>query len=256
MRLEVTCRIENVGAGSWGISFAPDGKIALGTNWMANNVSLLDVANRSILAKLEVGLKPSFSAWSRGGDRVFVTNHFSSEMSVLDLRPGGKRLDVPISRRPMGIAISPDGKLLYAASGVSKTIDVVEADTGRVLRAIPAPVGETNNLGISEDGRTLYATGDRALLLIPTEGEGFLERILLGRDPVGVAVDPLGRWVFVTDYAGQKVEIVDLALRRRVDELLAAAGALFPTVSPLGDRLYVTNSKGDSLSVYNLPAKP
>ena len=66
---------------------------------------------------------------------------------------------------PMAVAFSPDGKTLFAG-GVDKTISIVEAQTGEVLRALPKQPGLVWSLDLSADGKqaaAVYRSAERFL---------------------------------------------------------------------------------------------
>jgi len=46
--------------------------------------------------------------------------------------------EVPVGARPWGIALSADGRRLYAANGPSNDVSVVDTQSLRVIARIPA----------------------------------------------------------------------------------------------------------------------
>jgi WD40 repeat protein len=66
---------------------------------------------------------------------------------------------------PMAVAFFPDGKTLFAG-GVDKTISIVDAQTGEVLRALPKQPGLVWSLDLSADGKqaaAVYRSAERFL---------------------------------------------------------------------------------------------
>jgi YVTN family beta-propeller protein len=43
-----------------------------------------------------------------------------------------------VGTRPWGIALTPDGRKLYAANGPSNNVSVLDAQTMQVLKTVPA----------------------------------------------------------------------------------------------------------------------
>jgi YVTN family beta-propeller protein len=48
---------------------------------------------------------------------------------------------VPVGQRPWGIALTPDGKKLYAGNGLSNDVSVIDTATNQVIKTIKAGDG-------------------------------------------------------------------------------------------------------------------
>jgi YVTN family beta-propeller protein len=48
---------------------------------------------------------------------------------------------VPTGRRPWGVAVTPDGRKVYTANGVSGDVSVIDAAARRALKAVPTGAG-------------------------------------------------------------------------------------------------------------------
>jgi YVTN family beta-propeller protein len=57
---------------------------------------------------------------------------------------------VEVGRRPWGIALSPDGKRLYAADGPSNSIAVVDLATNSVVKQVKVGEGPWGVLTIAQ----------------------------------------------------------------------------------------------------------
>lgn len=180
------------------------------------------------------------TAYVTGGkDRLFVvevatngTFKFSEEIKLAD---GGK------STNPLGVALTPDGQRAVVARSLANDIVLVNLATGKLEASVA-----------------------------------------VGICPYGVAISKDGRWAFVSNYGGQRprggqrteksagsdvavdarsipltgtVSVIDLLGRRREKQQILVG--LHPTellLSPDGQRLYVANAGGDSVSVID-PAR-
>jgi YVTN family beta-propeller protein len=65
-----------------------------------------------------------------------VANGASNRISVVDLHTRQEVAEIPVGRRPWGIAISPDGRWIYTANGVSNDVSVIDVASRRVLSTI------------------------------------------------------------------------------------------------------------------------
>jgi YVTN family beta-propeller protein len=110
-----------------------------------------------------------------------------------------------------GVAYSPDGRMLYDATGDSGAVDVWSTETWRRTARIELN-GLTAGLNYSES---------------------FAANLALSRD---------GRFLYVIDQGNWRVVAIDTAARQRVASIPTGADPLAMALSEDGKRLYVTNS--------------
>ena len=82
----------------------------------------------------------SATIWKPDGSRVYVANGHAHSVSVIDAATNEVVAEVPVGRRPWGIAVSPDGSRIYTANGASNDVSVIDAAALRVVETVP--VGE------------------------------------------------------------------------------------------------------------------
>ena len=93
--------------------------------------------------------------------------------------------------KPVGVAVSPDGKRLYVALGAGHALVQLDAATLRELARVP--VGRRPwGVALSPDGRTAYTangvTDDMSVVDVATMK--VLRTVKVGTRPWGVAVVP------------------------------------------------------------------
>jgi YVTN family beta-propeller protein len=110
-----------------------------------------------------------------------------------------------------GVAYSPDGRMLYDATGDSGAVDIWSTENWRRIARI-----ELNG---------------------PTAGvnyaESFAANLALSRD---------GRFLYVIDQGNWRVVVIDTAARERIASIPTGANPLAMALSEDGNRLYFTNS--------------
>jgi YVTN family beta-propeller protein len=57
-------------------------------------------------------------------------------VSIVDAAKNAVVGRIPVGRRPWGIAISPDGRTLYTADGLSNQLSVIDVATRRVRATV------------------------------------------------------------------------------------------------------------------------
>src|SRR5215469_13035436 len=164
-------------------------------------------------------------------ERAYISNEDDGTVSVIDAARSVAIATVAVGKRPRGLALSADGKLLYVAvSGLPKCpppmtdadcaklerdpaadgIAVVDTAALKHTRTITG-VTDPERVAVSRDGRRLYISEEDAgsLAVLDAAHGRVLARVPVGREPEGVRLSPNGRWVLVTSEEDATVTIVD-----------------------------------------------
>jgi YVTN family beta-propeller protein len=204
--LAVTATIP-VGINPTSIAIAPDGK----TIYVANSgsVSVINAAANMVTATIPgLGTSPDLVV-SPDGSKIYVAQDGAVAVisTVTDTVTG------TLHDSAWALAVSPDGKALYAAWGAD-SLSVINAATGAVVKTLN-PVydyGLTGSLALGPDGQTLYVAGSpEAGTGVPGSGE--VTAIDTASDAVtstlpvptsspqlsAIAVSPTGAALYVTD---------------------------------------------------------
>lgn len=138
---------------------------------------------------------------------------------------------IEVGKRPRGLVLSRDGKLLYVAvSGMPKCpppisdeecaklprdrqadgIAVIDTAALKQLRRFGG-VSDPERVELSRDGRQLFVSDEDAARLTVLDGAGgaVRARVRVGREPHGVRASADGRWVLVTSEGDNSVSILD-----------------------------------------------
>ena len=139
-----------------------------------------------------------------------IIDHPDSPEPVVTTIPATTKSD-PAVQVHAGVAYSPDGRLLYDATGESGAVDVWSTDT--------------------------WKRAGRVELNGPTAGanysESFASNLALSRD---------GRFLYVIDQGNWRVVVIDTDTRERIASIPTGANPLAMALSEDGKRLYFTNS--------------
>ncbi len=102
--------------------------------------SALDPVRAEVLAidsiDTPVGL-PIATVLDAAGERIYIANAMSSDISVLDLSTGFRAAHILVGDHPRDLALSPDGSRLYTLNVVSDDVTVVDTSSNEVVRALP-----------------------------------------------------------------------------------------------------------------------
>jgi YVTN family beta-propeller protein len=101
------------------------------------------------------------------GSRAYVTNHYSSTVSVIDTATNTVTATVSVGTGLGGVAVTPDGSRAYVVNFVSNTVSVIDTNPGGNFFSV-APGGSVISTGtgplITLDTSTLTLGGALVLL--------------------------------------------------------------------------------------------
>ena len=139
-------------------------------------------------------LGPSAVLASPDGGRIFVACADAAKVMAIDLASGKPGASATVPGEPTGLALSPDGKILYATCGIPDgVVCVIDPATMKVTGKIAAghtPTGAAPH----PDGKRLYVcnrfNNDVSVFDLATKKE--IRRIAVPREPFSAAVTPDG----------------------------------------------------------------
>lgn len=243
------------------VACSPDGRHAAVSNLWSGSLSLFDIDGTTLkpVGVLPVGIQPRGLVFAASG-HLYAALAGDDEVVAIDWTTRKVRQRWPAPRDPRHLALSPDGRLLAAASNRSAQVRLWEVAGGKLIwtRKIEDAFN-LRGLAFSPDGRAVICAHaikrtfpvsrenidkgwvtDSRLTRLPVDPKAIppLEQIALDRhgqavgDPHGVAFDPSGRYLCVT--AGGTHEM-----------LVFEASVLPWTGADPGDFLHESLSKND-----------
>lgn len=201
--------------------------------------------------------------------RVFVTNETAGTLSVIDPAQNGVVATVALGKRPRGLRLSPDGKLLYVALSGSpiggpsvdesklpppdKTADgigVVDVNTLKLVRMLRG-VSDPEQLDVSVDGREVFVASEDAaqLVALDTATGAVVVRLKTGPEPEGVTVSPDGTQLLVTSEAAGDVMFVNTKEHKALGAVAVGARPRACAYTPDGVRAFCSGEADASVSV-------
>jgi YVTN family beta-propeller protein len=200
---------------------SPAQSAASGTVVVANQQSasatIIDLATRAETT-FDVGAGPHEAAISPDGRWAVVTIYGTqtpgNSLAVIDIaaKKVARTIDLGEYRRPHGAAFLPGSTTTVAVtSEASQNVVIVDIIAGKVLSAIPTHHPGSHMLGITADGKHLFASNVPwgGITEIDLAGKSFSRDLAVAPQTEGVAVAPDGATVWVGSNSAGTVSVVE-----------------------------------------------
>ncbi len=208
------------GDGPSRLALLPDGRSVLATNRISDNVAIIDVATRQVRT-IAAGRAVDAVAVTADGRFAITANREEDTASVLDLEAEAEVAVLPVPSRPFRVAVTPDGGTAFVA-----TI----AGTDRIYFI------DLDGAASQVAGSLIAGQMGAALGVIFTEASG-------------MTLSPDGALLAVCISFDDELLLVDTASRSEIARVPVGDFPLRVAFAPDGERAFVTNAFGDSVSV-------
>ena len=194
------------------------------------------------------------SAWA---ESLFVVTQLSNSVAVIDSSTDQVTTQIAVGSGPVRICMSPDRLKAYVSNVSAATVSVIDAVKLTCTATIPVG-GQPQESAITPDGGRLFVVHQSTtpVTVIDTATNRVIPtNIVIGGN---LAKDILftldGRFAYIANYSQGTVNVIDTATYR-VKTIPTAAGPRRLALSPAGDRVYVTNYLGNSVSAIDTLGK-
>lgn len=189
------------------------------------------------------------SAWTKS---LFVVTQWSNSVAVIDSSIDQVTTQIPVGTGPVRICMSPDRLKAYVSNGGAATVSVVDAATLTTTATILVGA-KPQESAVTPDGGRLFVVHQSTspVTVIDTATNLVIANIVIGGNTAKDILFTLdGRFAYIANYSEGTVNVIDAATYR-VKTIPTAAGPRRLAISPAGDRVFVTNYLGNSMSVIN-----
>jgi YVTN family beta-propeller protein len=254
-------------------SQAADRVVIVQTNAAGDNVFLIDPATNTIVGEIE-GIEVNHGAAAApDGSRFYFTNEANETLDVVDAKSLAVTKSIPLSGRPNNVAISRDGRRVYAAIvSPPGAVDVIDTASLERDQTIPTR-GGVHNTFVTPDGRHVIAgsIAGRSLTVIDQETEEPLWTLYFenGVRPIGFETNPDGttrrmfvqitnfHGFFVVDFESRRevgrVELPELPKEQQNWDTLQGSPSHGIGAAPDGKTLWVCSKVNHAVYAYSLP---
>jgi YVTN family beta-propeller protein len=150
-----------------------------------------------------------------------------------------------------GIAVSPNGELVYVTNYGDNNVSVIKTVDNSVAAYIPVGKGPSG-VSVSPDGAFVYVNNysSNSVSVIDTSNDSVLDPpIPVGNSPFGISVTPDGDYAYVSNYGSGTVSVIDTSSHAVIDTIPVGSRPWGVSVTPDGAYAYVSNRSSSTVSV-------
>jgi len=202
--------------GPHGMIVSHDGKLMWVTTETPQAVLELDSATGKILHVWNTNQDRSHMIVAMPNEtKFYVTNTVSGSVSVINRSTGGVKV-VATGPGTEGIAISPDGKEVWAASRLDDKISVISTATDTIVAAFPSGGKGPKRMDFTPDGTQVWVTNPNSnqTTVFDARARELIASLTLAKSPSGVYMSSDGRRAYITNAVANELTFIDVASRK------------------------------------------
>ena len=146
----------SVGTGGSPSGVAVSGGKAYVTNQAAGTMTVINLADNTVLATVPVGASPTAVVVNSAGTRAYITNSTAGTVRVIDTTNNTLVKTITVGANPNSMALTPDGSRLFVTNGGAGTVTKINTSTNVVTVAAIAVGTAPSSVAVSPDGKFAY----------------------------------------------------------------------------------------------------
>ena len=148
----------HLGQAANGLARAPQGDRVYVSSIFADSIYLIDPDVHGVMRGYTVGGQPQRIAVHSQGDELYLATE-AVGLEVLNLRNGSHTPVPGVAPGAVGLALSPDEKVLYLTNPPAGDLVIVDRARRQVIKAIHG-LGRPRNVAFADHGRVAIVTGE------------------------------------------------------------------------------------------------
>jgi len=226
----------------------------------ADGIGVFDIAQNKLVRVIEGGSDPENFDISRDGSLLFVSNEDAATVSFIETAGGKVMQTVGVGGEPEGVTLLPDGTRVYVTSENESAVYVIDVAARKLLKSFKVgrrprsivflPDGSRGYVSAENDGTIVLfdAVKNEKPLAIPLGTAGEIK-------PMGLALSPDAKQLYVTTGRGHKVFVVDTATNKPTGSFEVGQRPWGIAVSPDGKTLFTANGPSNDISVVDVASQ-
>jgi YVTN family beta-propeller protein len=235
---------------------ALSGKVYVGT-FYSNRVSVIEGSDLSIVATIAMpyshasGVRALAIDPSGATPKVYAAIFGKSTVTVIDGSTDTIIKNITVGSAPRALAVFGSGsrRRVYVANRYSDNVSVIDGATDSVVATVPTGIAP-KVIAVDPDRGFVYVTSPTSdNVTVIDDNDVATATIAVGDNPIGVAVDSVGRRVFVANYYGNSVSVIDADTLSVVATVPTGAQPYSVAVDQSSRKAYVSCYASSSVTV-------
>jgi DNA-binding beta-propeller fold protein YncE len=212
------------------MALSPDGTMLFASNWIGNDVSIIDLTSGDVTRRLPTVRTPRGLYVTPDGAKLYVAGFDQGEIEVFDLESFDSRVVHSSGGHMRHLVGDPQRGLVYGSDMGTNEAVVVDTATDEV-RVLAATDDTPNTMDLTPDGRVLavsnrgmdnpesyYLPGPQwgSIILIDSRTGAYLDAVVGGNQPTGLDISPDGKWLAYSDFLDDRVTVLSIPPTRRL----------------------------------------
>jgi len=204
------------------MAVTPDGKLAFASNWESHDVSVIDVAQHTVIKKIKMAGIPRGMVVTSDSRYLYVCIFSNGQLQKIDINTMAiiKTFNFPFGAK-RHILLDRKKNIFYVTDMYRGSVYIINAADDRVIKEIPVDK-KLNTAKLSPDGRYLYVSSRGPnnpetylkkgpvfgkVFVIDTETFEIKDWIWGKNQPTGLDISPDGRLMAFTNFLDNEIEV-------------------------------------------------
>jgi YVTN family beta-propeller protein len=216
----------------------------------SDSVAVVNPSTNQVITQIPVDRSPIRIAMTPDGRKAYVSNGGVSTLSVIDTANLVVTSSITVGRSPQELAVTPDGGRLFVVHKTSGDISVVDTSTDTVINDVTVGGNGSRDVAVSPDGRFAYVANSATSMVNVIDTSTYaVTNIATPAGPRRLLFTPSGDRLFVADYDGASVSVIDTATQTLITNVTVGIKPRGLAIKPDGSEIYVTNEGAGTVSV-------
>ena len=228
------------------------------TNWEADNISVIQTSNNTVMETVSTDTGPIGLAFTPDHKYVYVTNYgmaaCNNKVTVIQTSDNTILTTITVGNCPAQIAITPDGLYGYVANYFSDTFSVIDISSNTVIATVTMGNGPMG-VSITPDGQYAYFAMEQAgtVQVVQISDNTIVATVNVGSSPYRIAITPDGAYAYVTNRFSNSVSVIQTSDNTVTATIGVGGWPHGVAITPDGEYAYVVNFlQSNSVSVIQI----
>lgn len=191
------------------VKASPDSRIVLVSNWCSWTVSVIDTRTNSVVNTINLA---DFGAYPRGIDfdeegQAYVAMMGGSSVVRIASPRSSKPSDLAattVGLSPRDVVVNRKNNSLFVTLNGEGAVAKVDLNAFRVVAKKSTSGSQPRSMALSPDGLAIYVVNNSSdtMSKLASSDLRLLSQVAVAASPIGIAVDPVTRNIWVASYTG------------------------------------------------------